>query len=86
MKKLYSSKQCQQLDQLLAQHLGIHSFELMQRAGAAVFQHIKHIPEVLVVAGIGNNAGDGYIIADLIRSHGYKATVWAVTSPDHSAR
>jgi len=82
MEKLYSSKQCQQLDRLLAAHLNINSFALMQRAGAAVFQHIQHIPEVLIVAGVGNNAGDGYIIADLIQRNGYHATVWAVHPPD----
>ncbi|WP_395374650.1 NAD(P)H-hydrate dehydratase [Marinicella sp. W31] len=82
MEKLYSSKQCRQLDQLLADHLGISSFNLMQQAGAAVYQHIQHIPNVLIVAGVGNNAGDGYIIAELIRSNGYQATVWAVSPPD----
>ena len=44
-------------------------FELMQRAGQAAFQTLKKewpkIQNILVVAGNGNNAGDGYVLAKL---------------------
>ena len=78
MKLIYSSQQIKQVDQLAAQYLGINSFELMQKAGASIYTYVQHEPEILVVAGAGNNAGDGFIIAELALKNGKKATVWSI--------
>ncbi len=39
---------------------------LMERAGKAVFETVEWRPPVAVVCGIGNNAGDGFIVAELL--------------------
>jgi len=78
MKPIYSSQNINKIDHLAAQSLGINSFELMQKAGAAIFSYVQHYSNILVVAGAGNNAGDGFIIAEMALKSGKKATVWSL--------
>jgi hydroxyethylthiazole kinase-like uncharacterized protein yjeF len=57
---------------------GVSSFQLMQRAGAAVAEAAKNIREagdILVLAGPGNNGGDGFVAATLLRSAGRSVRV-----------
>ena len=44
--------------------------ELMLRAGKAIFERVRWKPPVAVVCGSGNNAGDGYVLASLLREAG----------------
>lgn len=67
MTPLYSNDKTQIIDQLAAQALGIDSFELMQRAAAAVYEHLTTFERLLVITGPGNNGGDGWVIAELAR-------------------
>ncbi|WP_320502686.1 NAD(P)H-hydrate dehydratase [Dongia rigui] len=62
---------------------GNDSYELMRRAGAAVADAISraHAPDVgpvLVLCGPGNNGGDGFVIADLLRHAGFDVQVAAM--------
>ncbi|VAW32846.1 NAD(P)H-hydrate epimerase / ADP-dependent (S)-NAD(P)H-hydrate dehydratase [hydrothermal vent metagenome] len=82
MKIIYQKNQIKAVDNKAAQYLQISSFQLMQRAGAAIYTHVKKYQDVLVVAGAGNNAGDGFIIAKLARSNGQKVTVWSLIAID----
>ena len=44
--------------------------ELMYRAGKAVFDELyKNVRNVAIVCGSGNNAGDGYVLAGLLKEH-----------------
>ncbi len=63
---LYTAAQVRELDRhAIAQ--GIPAEELMRRAGAAAWQTLaSHWPaarHIVVFAGAGNNAGDGYVLA-----------------------
>ena len=78
MKPLYSNDKTQQIDRLAAESLAINSFELMQLAGAAVFQHVSHYPRLLVITGPGNNGGDGFVIAELARRNNQQVAVLAM--------
>lgn len=53
----------------------------MQRAGYALYEHIKNKNDVLIVTGAGNNAGDGFILASLLHDKGLNVDVWALTPP-----
>ncbi len=80
MIKLYSTDKTKQIDQLAAQYLGVNSFELMQLAGAAVYQHIKQYQHILVITGPGNNGGDGFVIAELARKQGQVVSLMTLRS------
>ncbi len=82
MKKLYSSHDIKHIDRCAADYLKISSFELMQRAAAAVFHYVQHHKKLLVVAGVGNNAGDGFVMATLALANKQKVQVWSLVATD----
>ena len=44
--------------------------ELMLRAGQRIFESVDWQGPVAIVCGSGNNAGDGFVLADLLRNAG----------------
>ena len=59
---------------------GVAGIELMENAGRAVAdavvrQHARDAPEVCVVAGPGNNGGDGFVAARLLAGRGFPVRV-----------
>ncbi|WP_439272455.1 NAD(P)H-hydrate dehydratase [Pseudochrobactrum sp. HB0163] len=64
---------------------GLGGYQLMMQAGAAVCQQILHIwPQhgrVAVLCGTGNNGGDGYVIARLLKMAGRDICCFAVATP-----
>ena len=83
---VYSSEQARQLDTIAIEQHGIKGYELMCRAGQAAYALITNkypsARKILVVAGSGNNAGDGYVLARLLTSTEYSCAVVPVISPD----
>lgn len=70
---------------------GIPSEELMRRAGEAVADEVAcavkelNAKSVLIVCGTGNNGGDGYVCARLLKDRGVAVKVYAMSgtlSPD----
>ncbi|MFQ3250448.1 MAG: hydroxyethylthiazole kinase-like uncharacterized protein yjeF [Glaciecola sp.] len=65
--KLYRADQVKHLELEAAAKVGVSKFELMQRAGKTVFERcVSFMPiahNYLILVGVGNNAGDGYITA-----------------------
>jgi NAD(P)H-hydrate epimerase len=81
---LHSAEQVRALDaQLIA--AGTPGFELMQRAAHAAWRALRRrwpeAGEITVLAGRGNNAGDGYLIAALAQRAGWRVRVLAVGDP-----
>ena len=83
---VYAARQVRELDRLATERIGVASYELMTRAGAAALRallaHWPQAREVLVYCGGGNNGGDGYVLARLAKQHGLAVTVLAVVPPD----
>lgn len=81
---LYSAAQVRELDARLIA-AGTPGFELMQRAAHAAWRALRRrwpdADEITVLAGRGNNAGDGYLIAALAQRAGRRVTVLAVGDP-----
>src|SRR5262249_10930573 len=65
---------------------GVSGQTLMENAGAAVANAVmaRHPPgsKVAVVAGTGNNAGDGFVAARLLREAGYRVAVHLIGRRD----
>ena len=48
----------------------VPSKELMARAGRAIFEQVDWKAPVGIICGKGNNAGDGFVVASLLKDHG----------------
>jgi NAD(P)H-hydrate epimerase len=81
---LYSAAQVRGLDASLIA-AGTPGFELMQRAARVTWRAlVRQWPsasELSVLAGHGNNAGDGYLVAVLAQRAGWSVRVLAVGDP-----
>jgi len=62
----------------------VPSLELMHRAAMGVFQAAKWHGKVAIVVGSGNNGGDGFALACILRQNDIDCTVFTV-SPRQSA-
>lgn len=49
---------------------GVPARELMKRAALGIFNRVKWCGRVAIVCGSGNNAGDGYALALILKEHG----------------
>ncbi|NND45469.1 MAG: NAD(P)H-hydrate dehydratase [Xanthomonadales bacterium] len=87
--KLYTAEQVRALDACAIGDHGIAGFELMSRAGQALFDASRGlVPGArtwLVFCGAGNNAGDGYVTATLAAGAGLDVRVIALSPPDRLA-
>ena len=79
---LYSAEQVRELDQAAITFEGIRTFELMARAGEAAFACLLgrwgYTESVCVMAGAGNNGGDGYVLAALAALHGMSVSLYTL--------
>lgn len=79
--RLLSSAESRELDRLSREKYGIAPYALMTRAGAAVAQSLlRHLRDcaaagVLVIAGKGNNGGDGMVAALKLQQEGVHVRV-----------
>ncbi|RMG31889.1 MAG: NAD(P)H-hydrate dehydratase [Gammaproteobacteria bacterium] len=85
MEGLYTAAGVRELDRIAIEEAGIPGYTLMRRAGAAVHRLVAaRLPPgapLLVLCGLGNNAGDGYVVARLARQAGRPVTVLTPADP-----
>ncbi len=86
---LYTVAQVRELDRLAIQRFGIPGAELMARAGGAAFALARERwPEArrwCVLAGTGNNGGDGFVVARLAAEAGLEVQVLQLGERDRIA-
>ena len=86
--KLITAEQMQAIDRNAIESLGIPGAVLMENAGRAAAEEIlSDIHElfpgpILVLAGRGNNGGDGYVIARILADRGWQVRT-LVLAPEH---
>lgn len=72
---LFTAEQVRELDRRAIEEAGIEGYDLMQRAGKAAFDCLRrHWPgarRLVVLAGRGNNGGDGYVIGRRAQEAGW---------------
>lgn len=84
---ILTGEQVRKTDQYTIQNQGIKSDDLMERAGTALFnwlhQQLQGAPvTVHLFCGIGNNGGDGLVVARHLAEHGYSVEVYIVNYSD----
>jgi hydroxyethylthiazole kinase-like uncharacterized protein yjeF len=87
--RFYSSEQVRELDRRAIRDYGIPAYALMQRAAAAAWKVLAErwprARNVHVLAGAGNNGGDGYELARLARAAGREVRLWHIGLPSQGA-
>ncbi len=80
---LATSQHIKQLDALASEQYGIPLGQLMENAGKSIFDEIKQdFPNraFAVFCGKGNNGGDGFVLARLLKEDGYNVKVYLTHS------
>jgi len=83
-KKAVTIKQAQRLDKRAIEKIGVPSLALMENAGNGVAKEVlkalknKKTPLVSIFCGLGNNAGDGFVIARHLVNAGVKVKVFVI--------
>ena len=83
--KLFTAEQIKQLDAYTIEHEPISSIDLMERASDKIYKvfkkHFKRDVQVAVVAGPGNNGGDGLALARMLVNDDYNVEVYITSDP-----
>jgi NAD(P)H-hydrate epimerase len=85
LEDLLDADEQRSLDQWAIQDLGIAGLDLMERAGAGLAALVSQrapAGPVAVVAGKGNNGGDGFVAARLLRQQGRDVSVLTLAAAD----
>ena len=85
-----TAEQMRHFDSYTINKIGIPSLVLMERAALVVRDEVLnafplYLDHVVVVAGSGNNGGDGLDVARLLHIAGVKVTILNVGNPDHAS-
>lgn len=88
--KAITAEQMRHYDSYTINTIGIPSLVLMKRAALAVRDEVLNafplnLQNIVVVAGSGNNGGDGLDVARLLHIAGVKVTILNVGNPDHAS-
>ena len=89
--KVVTAEQMQQMDAEAIQKFGISGLDLMERAGegcaAAIIEACQNADNcsAMIMCGKGNNGGDGYVVARLLRARGWDVTVVILARPEEIA-
>src|SRR5690606_10768204 len=86
MDELLTPAEMSKADRLAGDLNGTGTYGLMLRAGQAlageILQRYATASSFDILCGTGNNGGDGYVLATLLREHGLDARVWCVSEPE----
>lgn len=89
--KIFSAKQIYEGDKLTIERQNISSTDLMERAGAQIFNwmHLRmqgaQVP-IHIFCGIGNNGGDGLVLARHLLLDGYNVKTYVVNYSDKRSK
>ncbi|GAA4899509.1 bifunctional ADP-dependent NAD(P)H-hydrate dehydratase/NAD(P)H-hydrate epimerase [Flaviramulus aquimarinus] len=89
--KVFSKEQIYEGDKLTAERQQISSTDLMERAGTQIFNwmHARmqgaQVP-IHVFCGIGNNGGDGLVLARHMVTHGYNVNTYVINCSDKRSK
>lgn len=80
--RIVTAEEMYAIDRYTIEHIGISEESLMENAGQAVakvlLHKLSHHHRIAVIAGIGNNGGDGFVVARVLKSFGYITDLWLI--------
>lgn len=83
--RLFAISEMQKADKL-AIETGISGIFLMEQAGICVTRHLERISggpcRLTILAGPGNNGGDAFVVARLLKQRAYKIDIYQLCSKD----
>lgn len=86
--RVVTGREMQAIDKEAIEKFGVLSLELMERAGAEVARAAQRMlsggvgKNVVVVAGKGNNGGDGFVTARRLHETGLKVKLFLLSPPE----
>jgi len=86
--KVLTAAQMREIDRLTTERHGVPSLQLMENAGTRVVELLCEIrpaiakDKVVVLCGKGNNGGDGFVVARLLRQMGCRPEVCLFAPPE----
>ena len=83
--KVATSAMMREIDNRTIEEYGVPGAVLMERAGLAVISRLKELfgrKRVVVIAGPGNNGGDGIVVARELHSEGWDVEVFSIFGPE----
>ncbi len=84
--KVLTAAAMREADRRTIEELGLPGAVLMESAGMRIVEVILALQpapaRVVVAAGRGNNGGDGFVAARLLRQAGVPVSLWAMAPPD----
>lgn len=90
MKYVLNNVQMKELDYITINEVGIPSMVLMEKAALSVYKtiitHIAEADKILVVAGLGNNGGDGIAVARLLKEQGFSVHVFLIGDEEKATK
>ena len=82
--RILNAKQMREADRATIDDVGLPSIVLMENAGRQVVAALESLYDdlndqrVAIIAGKGNNGGDGFVVARTLHQRGVDATVFLV--------
>ncbi len=80
MKKVVSTDNMRKSDKHTIEN-GVPSRELMLRASQGIFDSVKWWGKIAIVCGKGNNGGDGYALATILKEKSFEVEAYMVEPP-----
>jgi len=83
--KVVTAKEMQEIDRRTIKECGVPGPVLMERAGVAVAERIREMFEpgkLIVLAGAGNNGGDGIVVGRELHNSGWHVKVFLLLKED----
>ncbi|MGX1983183.1 NAD(P)H-hydrate epimerase [Thermolongibacillus altinsuensis] len=80
--RIVTASEMYAIDRDTIERIGMSEESLMENAGQAVaralLERLHPSMRIAVLAGTGNNGGDGFVVARMLKSYGYCTDVWLI--------
>ncbi|WP_086477291.1 NAD(P)H-hydrate dehydratase [Arenibacter amylolyticus] len=89
--KIYNAREIYEADKITLERQRITAEELMERAAIQIFNWMHNNLQaakspIHIFCGIGNNGGDGLVVARYLIQHGYSVFVYIINFSEHRSK